>query len=247
MVEARRRDHSFALWGAEWLLTKLEHAEFLSGHVQLKWLADAMSQLPSLIAAWLPPLLPFIGLGLIGWDVWDRRKATSRRPGAYTVVASGTVGQAPNLGWLALLASNDDQQIEQRIYFQNQATTLRPNFGGTEPYIEIEAWFINASVYTMTLERIEGRIRYLNSDLQAAPEIFLSQSVPKDVAKKLAHGEAKSFTIRQYLMPQTKDRILADHRTNAQEAKFPLETGRIALFFSYENLNGIAKEVRKAL
>lgn len=63
----------FLLWKPiEWLLTKLEHIEFVSDQKNIKHALDLLTSLPN----WIGWALPIAGLALIGWDVWRARRVT---------------------------------------------------------------------------------------------------------------------------------------------------------------------------
>jgi hypothetical protein len=59
----------------EWLLTKLEHVEFVANAEHAKMAAEVFALLPSYVG-WLAPIA---GLGLIGWDIWDSRRYRRQR------------------------------------------------------------------------------------------------------------------------------------------------------------------------
>src|SRR5437763_10285323 len=149
-----------------------------------QWLISTPWYVPATLATALTAVAIYLLLherathpaGTTTQTFWRRKKNDS-----YGFVASGTAGDAPNFDWLKLIAIKDDQQIQQRIHVQNTTAANQSYLDAPNPYIDLEIGFINASVFELLPVRIEGRLQYLNHDLEVPPELF----------KKLAIGHGQ--------------------------------------------------------
>src|SRR5438132_3015359 len=103
--------------------------------------------------------------------------------------------------------------------------------------------FVNASVYDLTVEHIEGRFRLMGSHLPEPPVIW-SLNIPD--AGVLRHGTERSIVIRQWLTSDVAQRLMQTLPANILgEQKFDLRTGEAAIYFSFIDVDGNRKEFRK--
>ena len=211
---------------------------------QLRGAISTVLQSRFLIVAAFGALLLVPWLDLAYRQGWLRRTKTT---GAYALTASATTGAVPDVAWLHKMAIADDDQINQRFYFCNRDTAYRGQLEAIDPYIDVELWFINASVFLLTLDRIDGRMQYLGNDLQSKPEILPPSTVPP-TPMVVKHGEMTKFTVRQWLTHETRQRMLAgEGDAKPYRSFFAITTGQVAMTFKYTNSVGQIKEVRKAL
>jgi hypothetical protein len=102
-------------------------------------------------------------------------------------------------------------------------------------------------VFTLTLERIEGRIKYLNSELRDEPEIWKVTGVGAERQRTIEHGSSRPFVIRQWLTKEVVAKMSAGYEADVSKGEFNLMTGQVALWLSYTNVAGVKREFRKGL
>lgn len=106
-----------------------------------------------------------------------------------------------------------------------------PHLDAQEPFVDLRVEFVNATVFELTLDRVQGRIQYRDNLLQRAPEI-----VNGGVAR---HGEWFTVDVRQWLLPETAQRM-------RDELPVTLKTGNCAFMFRFEDETGAAQTMRCA-
>lgn len=171
-----------------------------------------------------------------------RKDESKQAPAPATARPAPTANGAPaakttQATWLEELADKDERQIEQRLYFQNCEVT--PNLSAIVPYVDLQLVFINASVFTLTLEKIAGRLNYYNDPLKDEPEIEKTRGLELDSPKQrtIDHGELRHFTIKQWLTKEVADKMIANN--------VKLMPGGAGMYFSFETRSGIRKEFRR--
>jgi hypothetical protein len=145
--------------------------------------------------------------------------------------------QTPNTtkhdsSWLEELADQDDQQMPNSIHAQSLSATNEPHLDAPNPYVDLRLLFINASVFTLTPIRADGRFKYRGYDLRDLPELFKKAPI--------GHARYGEIVIRQWLTPEVAKQISTDKPVS-------LETGHVAVWFSYSNRHGDSKEARSGL
>jgi hypothetical protein len=120
-----------------------------------------MSDIAKAALAFVPssPLVLFLGLSvliilvLVVHAYFDTRTIQGRQ----------SAETAPH-HW-DILARNDNDMIKRRIHLLVQWATVDHNLEISEPWLSITIPFINASMFDVTLERVDGKIRYGTTDL----------------------------------------------------------------------------------
>jgi hypothetical protein len=146
--------------------------------------------------------------------------------------------QSPSLGrpedsmqWLAVLAKADATFMAQRINILCATATLKPHLDKGEPYLDLEIGVLNASVFTVTLDHLDGKMTYQQNPLQHPPEL-------NGGTRTIQHGESGTIVMRQWVQATTADSM-------RRKSPIVLDSGRVAAFFSYEYL-GRKESVRVA-
>lgn len=141
------------------------------------------------------------------------------------------------VGWLETLADQDSQDMSNRIETVASSYEIIPFLDVVEPYIDFRIGFTNTTVYFLTLVEREGKFTYHGSPLQQQPEVIGG-------TYELKHAQYRLLVLRQFLQPDTARQIRAE---GTEVLKTVLETGRFALWFTYQDRFGASQRVRKAL
>jgi len=99
-----------------------------------------------------------------------------------------TKAAAPS--WWDEMVADDAKKIKERLVVIQ--IEPQPHFTAIEPYIEFKLTFVNATVFSFILEKIEGETYFQRSPLAQHPNIV-------DPPFTLRHGATGVMTIRQCL------------------------------------------------
>lgn len=111
---------------------------------------------------------------------------------------------SPVTDWLLGIAEGDRQQMEHRIAVV-RAEMRCTGLSALEPYVDLYFTLLNCSVFLLTLDRIEGHAAYGGEGLRHVPEIIDRQTAAP-------HGEYLHLELRQWLSPQTAERMQSARR-----------------------------------
>ncbi len=167
--------------------------------------------------------------------LWTRVKRKAEPALESHTDATQSIGQQESGQQLAFskylwnIAEEDSRNMEQGVQFYWGAASTYPQLDAIEPYITLRVEFVNATVFELRVDHLEGRIQYRNSPLQQVPQIINLAAV--------SHGNHCQVDFRQWLLPETARTMLA-------ELPVTLKTGNLALIFRYTDHTGTARSVR---
>jgi hypothetical protein len=136
---------------------------------------------------------------------------------------------------LHAIADTDSREIEKRISYVIERMHCIPNLGAIEPYIDLSFFLLNLSVFTLTLEKVEGRLTY---GPHGGPSLHFQATIPER-GFNMEHAFQGELMLRQSVLPDTADKI-------AKSERVVLGTGTVALWFWYTDLLGERRSIRKA-
>ncbi len=132
--------------------------------------------------------------------------------------------------WLEQLVSKDEAHISWRLMmFPQVAANHQMHLDAVNPYIDLAIPFVNASVFSLTPVRAEGRFRVGSSDLQLMPELLSKFEI--------SHAARGELVLRQWFTPEASKGVLAN-------LPIAIEAGSASVCFSFTNSNGEVKEGR---
>ena len=180
-----------------------------------------------------PPLWAFAGL-VVSVVVMALQAAILREAYKARAVPNPKVS-GPD--WLLAIPDSDIGNLDTFLYWtQNPMMYTRSHLEATEPYIDLWFGFINASVFTLTFERVEGLSRINGDPLSRKLETVDEYAIPV-----MQHGAYSQCCFRQWISIPVRDQLFLAHGTTA------LDASQVKLWFAYTDHCGQRRTISKSV
>lgn len=134
--------------------------------------------------------------------------------------------QETTRSWLDNLAKVDAYHMPERFHFIWAAVEVMKHLDASDPYLELLVPFVNSSVFSVTIEGINGNVYFRQHPLQRGPEIV-------KVMPSIDHGTFNFITVRQWISPHTVKEI--NDVKEAQNVTVTLDTDRLIASLAFVN------------